>query len=88
MLTLLKFEASWCKPCQALAPIVKQLDEEDETLIVTAVDIDDNPQLRADYHIRSVPTLVLISEGKEIARRTGGGLLSELKAWVDESRDI
>jgi len=88
MLTLLKFEASWCAPCQAMGPIVKQLDEEDENLIVSCIDIDDNPQERINYHVRSIPTFVLLKDKKEIARKTGSATLGDMKGWINESRDL
>ena len=88
MLTLLKFKADWCKPCQAMAPIVKQLDEEDDNLIVQDVDIEANPQVRADYHIRSIPAFVLLKDRQEIARHVGSCSLSELKEFVDGARNL
>jgi len=88
MQTLLKFHASWCGPCKAMAPIVEQLDAEDDNLIVTSVDIDDNPQLRADYNIRSIPAFVLLENRKEVARKVGSCTLSELRSFVDESRSL
>lgn len=88
MLTLLKFKADWCKPCQALKPAIEQLDADDDQLIVKEVDIDDNPQLRAEYYVRTIPTLVLIKDGKEVARRNGGGTLTELKEFVDGARNL
>lgn len=88
MLTLLKFEASWCKPCQNMKPIVEKLDADDDQLIVANIDIDDNPQERANYNVRSIPTFVLIKDGAEIGRKVGSGTLSEMKAFVDEHRGV
>ena len=88
MLTLLKFEAPWCGPCNAMNPIVKQLDDEDNNLIVTHIDIDSNPQERVNYNVRSIPTFVLIKDGEEIARKVGSGTLSEMKDWISESRAL
>jgi thioredoxin 1 len=88
MLTLLKFKAEWCNPCKAMSPIVAQLDAEDDGLIVQDVDIEDNPQLRADYFVRAVPTFVVIKDGKEVARRVGSATLSELRELVDGSRNL
>lgn len=89
MLTLLKFHAEWCNPCKAMAPIVEQIkDEYSDTLIVQDVNIDDNPQLRADYSVRSIPTFVLIKDGKEIDRKNGSGTLSEMMEWLDVDRRV
>ena len=87
MLTLIKFHASWCAPCKAIAPVIEQLDADDDELIVVGIDIDENPQERANYHVRSIPTFILVGEdGLEVARKTGSASLSEMKAWVEESR--
>lgn len=83
MKTLLKFYADWCGPCKAVAPTIDKLAEElKDQIIVQPVNIDDNPQVRADYGIRSIPAFVLVEDGKEIARRQGGGSYSEMKGWI------
>jgi len=64
-----------------------KIDLEDE-IKFTDVDIDNNPQLRADYHIRSIPAFVLIKDKQEVARKTGSAGLGELKEWLDESRGL
>lgn len=87
MLTLLKFKAEWCGPCKAMLPTMDAIKEEfKDTVIVSDVDIDDNPQLRVEYHIRSIPAFVLIKDRKEIARSVGSKTLSEMKDWLNESR--
>jgi len=88
MLTLLKFYADWCGPCRNMTPIIEQLDAEDDDLIVTNVNIDDNPQVRHEYHIRSIPAFVLLKDRQEVARRVGSGTLTELKEFVRESRNL
>ena len=60
-----------------------------EGYIFETVDIDANPDTRAQFFIRMIPTLVMIKDGKEIARRASGGSLEELKEWIDsEQRNI
>jgi len=88
MLTLLKFEASWCAPCKAMNPVVDQVKADNDQLIVTRIDIDENPQERINYNVRSIPTFVLVKEGKEISRKTGQLSVSAMKDWLDESRDL
>lgn len=89
MITVIRFHAEWCNPCKNFAPKVEMLKDDFDDLIFTDVDIDDNPQLRKDYHIMSIPTLILTNEGKEIARHIGSEITySELREWVNEQRDI
>ena len=69
MKELIKFSASWCQPCKQLAGSMKYVDFKD--VEVKEVDIDENMELAAQYGIRSVPTMVLLEDGKEVKRHTG-----------------
>ena len=66
----LYFSAPWCGPCKSFGPIVEQVSA---TGIPTQkVDVDQSPNLVAQYGIRSVPTIILVNEqGQELVRRTG-----------------
>lgn len=65
---LVDFWADWCSPCKAMAPI---LEEMSETLTIFKVNSDENSGLTAEYSIRSIPTIILFEDGKEINRVTG-----------------
>jgi len=88
MLTLLKFKADWCKPCKAMIPVVDALKEQNPDVIFQDVDIDNDPQLRADYGIRSIPSFVVLKDRKEVKRKIGSSTLSELKELLDECRGL
>ena len=79
MKKLLKFSASWCGPCKMLS---KVMEGQDIGIEVQEVDIDENSELAAKYAIRGVPTLVIIEDGVEIARKTGMMQLPQLKEFV------
>ena len=64
----LLFSASWCGPCQPLKPGMEQVSK---TIPVTKIDVDTDAQTVSDYGVRSVPTVVLIKEGREVKRFTG-----------------
>lgn len=70
MKKLLKFSADWCGPCHAVAPQLEKVAN-DFNLEVEIIDIDDNPGLAQEYGVSSVPTILLIEEGKELARHIG-----------------
>ena len=62
---LIDFWATWCGPCRAIAPIVEDLAKEyDGKVKVGKVDVDDNQQTAIKYGIRSIPTLLIMKNGK------------------------
>ena len=82
---LVDFYATWCGPCQMLAPTIQQIAEEsDGSYKVCKVDVDQAPGLVQQFRIMSVPTLAVIVNGKEARRMVGGQskeqILSALKA--------
>jgi len=81
--TLVDFWASWCMPCKMMAPILNETAEElGNTAKIAKLDVDANRSSSAKYGVRSIPTLVLFKNGKEINRfvgvKTKSFLLSEI----------
>ncbi len=70
-LRLLDFYAAWCPPCQAQAPILEELVRRHPEVEVVKIDIDRNPELADRYDVMAVPTLVLMSDDREVARFVG-----------------
>ena len=70
--TLVDFFATWCSPCQMLTPILEGVSTEvGDNAKVLKVDIEKNMETASQYGVRSVPTLILFKEGKEVWRQTG-----------------
>jgi thioredoxin 1 len=80
MKRVLRFTASWCQPCKALA---QQLEEINTNLPIEVIDIDDNQALAMEYGIRSVPTLIMLDENVEVKRRTGLVAKNLLQEWLE-----
>ena len=68
---LIDFWATWCGPCRMIAPMVEEIAEEREDILVGKVDVDTQPELAKRFGIVSIPTLVLVKDGKETARIMG-----------------
>ena len=66
---LLDFWATWCGPCQMIAPFIEEIANENQNIIVGKVNVDNEPQLATQFGITSIPTLVLLRDGK-IAEQT------------------
>lgn len=80
---LVDFHASWCGPCRALAPSLDALAAETgERLEVIKVDIDQAPAAANAFGVRSVPTLVLLDQGRVHDVRVGLQSLAQLRGWV------
>ena len=70
--TLVDFYATWCGPCKTLTPILESAAKElGNDAKILKVDIDNNMDAARQYGVRSVPTLILFKEGKEVWRQSG-----------------
>ena len=68
---LLDFWASWCGPCRMVAPIVDEIAEENESVFVGKVNVDEQMEIAARFGIASIPTLVLLRNGEVAATVVG-----------------
>ena len=68
---LIDFYADWCGPCKMFAPIIDEVANENQNIKVVKINIDDNQDIAAKYQIMSIPTLVIVRNGNEVARSVG-----------------
>ena len=69
---LIDFWATWCGPCRMVGPVVSEIAEEYEGKIkVGKVDVDDQPELAERFGVQSIPTIIIIKDGEEVARNVG-----------------
>lgn len=81
---LVDFWATWCGPCQALAPTLEEIaDDYDGKIKVVKIDIDQNPDTAAQYNVRSIPTLLIFKNGNVEATKIGLQSKSQLAAFID-----
>ena len=68
---LLDFWAEWCGPCRMLAPIIDQIAEERDDIVVGKINVDDQPKLAIRFGISSIPTVLLVQHGNVVAESIG-----------------
>ena len=79
---LLDFFASWCGPCRMVSPILDEIAEEREDIKVCKVDIDEQPELASRYRVMSVPTLMVMREGRIVEQSIGAKPKHQILAMV------
>ncbi len=68
---LLDFWASWCGPCRMVSPIVDEIAQERTDIKVGKVNVDEQPELARKFGVMSIPTLVVMKDGKIVNRSVG-----------------
>jgi thioredoxin 1 len=80
---LVKFEADWCGPCQAMKPMINDLAAEfGDQLTIATLDIDQNNQTPYRYGVRGVPTVILFDKGKIVGQKVGLPRKADLAALI------
>ena len=80
---LLDFWATWCGPCRMLSPIVDQVAEERPDVKVGKVNVDEQPDLAAQFGVMSIPTLLVFKNGKLVNQSVGSRPKAGVLALLD-----
>ena len=79
------FWAEWCGPCKMIAPSLEEISEENTAIDVVKVNIDENPDLAAQFGVRSIPTLMLFKDGQQASVQVGAAPKSKLVSWINSN---
>lgn len=81
---LVDFWATWCRPCQMVAPILEELTAEYEgKLTIAKLDVDQNQQTAQKYHVMSIPTMLIFKGGQPVSNIVGFKPKEKLKEELD-----
>ena len=76
------FTADWCNPCKKVRPIVEELNRDQSYVKFQIIDVDSAGELARKFEVRSIPTFILIEDGKEVNRFTGAKTRKDLENFI------
>ena len=79
---LLDFWASWCGPCQMVSPIVDEIAAERSDIKVGKINVDEQPELAAQFGVMSIPTLVVMKSGRIVNQAVGARPKAQILAML------
>ena len=87
-LVLVDFYATWCGPCKMMAPVLEELAEElKDDVTIAKIDVDEESELASEYRISSIPTLVLLKNGKPVDSAIGYRPASFLVEMINKQKN-
>jgi len=80
------FWAEWCGPCKMIGPALEDIATElGGKVTIAKLNIDENPQLAAQFGVRSIPTLMIFKAGELASRQVGAAPKQKLEQWINSS---
>ena len=80
---LIDFFADWCGPCRMVAPFIEEIAAENEQYLVAKINVDEQPELAEAFGVSSIPTLVVMKDGKVIEQSAGARPKAQILAMLE-----
>lgn len=80
---LIDFYADWCGPCRMVSPIVDEIAEERSDILVGKINVDAEQELAAEFGVFSIPTLVVLKDGKVVEQSAGAKPKAKILAMLE-----
>lgn len=80
---LLDFYADWCGPCRMVAPLVEEIAAEHPEYLICKINVDDEPALAQEFGVQSIPTLVVLKDGKIVTQSSGARPKGQILALLE-----
>ena len=81
---LIDFFADWCGPCRMVSPIVDEIASEKDDVLVGKVNVDEEPELAAEFGVSSIPMLVVVKNGEIVNQSVGARPKQQILAMLDD----
>lgn len=84
-LVLVDFWAEWCGPCRQLIPVLEEISKEmSDKVKICKINVDESPDKAAEMGIRSIPSVFLFKDGKQLDMKVGLNSKSALIEWIEK----
>ncbi len=80
---LLDFYADWCGPCRMVSPLVDEIADENSQYLVGKINVDQEPELAQTFGVSSIPTLVVMKDGKIVSQSVGAMPKPQILAMLE-----
>lgn len=80
------FSATWCGPCQMLAPVLEEISDSQGDVKFYNIDVDQNPGITREYGIMNIPAVYLLKDGQVVDKQIGFLPKEQLEAWINQAK--
>ena len=82
---LVDFWAQWCGPCKMIGPVLEDISNERDDVVIVKMDIDENPETPTSFGVRSIPTMLMFKDGEAVATAMGAKPKAQLSQWIESA---